>query len=96
MTTNSNDQKKKKKQVMYVVVENAVRYDDEYHSVRRGGSPRKLFPTNEQAENYCRELNTVKRGQYDSPEDFECESWDELPDFYEVIALEVEAEEPVT
>jgi len=81
---------------MYIVIERTLRYNDEYYRFMNGGSPRKLFPTNEQAANYCRKLNTAKRAQYDSPEDFDCESWDELPDFYEVVALEVEAGEPVT
>lgn len=81
---------------MYVVIERTLRYNDEYYQFMRGGSPRKLFSTNEQAANYCRELNTARRTQYDSPEDFDCESWGALPDFYEVIALEVEAEQPAT
>lgn len=78
---------------VWIITETTYEYDDNYYHFTEGGEnsgiPRHVFFSQDKAEKLCRELNTKARADHDI-ESFEYyENWDDAPDFYHVVGLEM-------
>lgn len=79
--------------MVWIITETTFEYDDNYYHFtddgERSGTPKYVFFSQDKAEKLCRELNTKARADHDL-ESFEgFETWDDAPDFYRVVGLEM-------
>lgn len=73
---------------VYVIMEAGWEYDDQYYSRAEGGSPALYYPTKQQANTACIEMNIERRNREHAEDYYDCEDISEL-DFYEVVEVKL-------
>lgn len=76
---------------VFVVVRATYEYNDEYYHFPEedtAGIPTNVLLSRADAEKLADELNTLERSKK-TPDDFYAESWDSVPDFYNVFEVPV-------
>jgi len=87
----------------YVVVRATFEYDDNYyHFPEESGSgvPTQILATRADAEKLAAEMNIMARSEFQFT-DFQVDSWDEVPNFYNVfevplVASTITSSSPIT
>lgn len=78
---------------VWIITQTTYQYDDQYYSFtedgENSGTPKYVFFSQEKAEKLCRELNTKARADHDLESFQYYETWDDAPDFYRVVGLQM-------
>jgi len=79
-----------KTKTVYVIVKNALEYDDQYYSTQGGYDNVKAFKDKQEAEEEAKRLDIEERKHYEVSEFYSLEGEDSFPDyfFFRVVPLE--------